>query len=154
MFRTIDIYSIAIQIERNGEAAYRQAAAKTDDPRLCRLLNWLADEEARHRRWFTSQQARVEVSGQHPELEAMGQSLLREMVANQTFSLDQEQLSRSDTIAELLAQFRTFEQDTILFYEFLHSLVDDDQAAGELTAIIDEERRHAARLEELAAAQA
>jgi rubrerythrin len=52
----------------------------------------------------------------------------------------------------MLAQCRAFEEDTILFYEFLQGLLDDEEAAKGLKAIIEEERLHAERLAELAEA--
>ncbi len=149
MFRITDIRNIAIQIEINGEASYRQASNQVADPRISEMLAWMADEETRHRQWFEELQTEAEIPPEHAELEQMGQSLLRDMVANQTFSLDQQQLNRTETLSEMLLQSKAFEEDTILFYEFLRSLLDDEQTARELDAIIEEERLHAVRLGEL-----
>ena len=149
MFRITDICNIAIQIEKNGEASYRQAATKVTDPQISELLVWMADEERRHRQWFERLCNEAEVPPEHAELERMGQALLQDMVANQTFSLNQEELNRTETLSALLSQSKAFEEDTILFYEFLQGLLDDEQTARELDLIIKEERRHAARLEEL-----
>lgn len=152
MFRIIDIRNIAIQIEKNGEFSYRQASQKVTNPRISELLSWMADEEERHLQWFKELQSETEVPPEHAEMEKMGQSLLRDMIANQTFSLDQEQLNRTETLVEMLTQSKAFEDDTILFYEFLKGLLDDEQTARELDAIIEEERLHSARLEEVVAA--
>lgn len=152
MFRITDIRNIAIQIEKNGEFSYRQASRKVKDPRISELLAWMADEEERHLQWFEELQSEAEIPAEHAELEKMGQSLLQDMMANQTFSLDQEELNRTETLAQMLSQSKAFEDDTILFYEFLQGLLDDEDAARELDTIIDEERQHAARLEELVAA--
>lgn len=152
MFRITDIYNIAIQIEHNGEASYRQAAKKVRNRQISELLTWMADEEKRHRQWFEELQAETDIAPEYAELEEMGRSLLRDMVANQTFSLDQDQLNRAETLSAMLTQSKAFEDDTILFYEFLRGLLDDEQTVRELDAIIDEERLHAARLEELVSA--
>lgn len=149
MFRITDICNIAIQIEKNGEASYRQTAAQVTDRKISELLSWMADEEQRHRQWFCELRSEAVVPPEHAELEEMGRSLLRDMVANQTFSLDQEQLNRTETLRELLTQAKAFEEDTILFYEFLRGLLDDEEAARGLETIIEEERLHAERLEEL-----
>jgi rubrerythrin len=154
MFRMTDIRNIAIEIEKNGEASYRQAARTVSDPSLSELLAWMADEEQRHRQWFENFTSEAEVPPEHAELEQMGKSLLQDMMANQTFSLDQHELNRTGTLSSMLAQSKAFEDDTILFYEFLQSLLDDEQTARELDIIITEERRHAARLEELVEAYA
>lgn len=152
MFRITDIRNIAIQIEKNGEASYRQAAQEVSDPKISTLLVWMADEEERHRKWFEKLESETEIPPEKAELEKMGQSLLRDMVANQTFSLDQQQLNQTETLAQLLSQSQAFEEDTILFYEFLLGLLDNAETARELEAIIEEERLHAARLEELVVA--
>lgn len=154
MFRITDIRNIAIQIEKNGEASYRQAAEKVNDPKIREIFSWMANEEQRHREWFEELEADNPVPPEQEELEKMGKSLLQDMVANQTFSLDQEQLNRTSTFAEALAQCRAFEEDTILFYKFLRSLLDDEATAKQLDEIIEEERLHAERLEELVTASA
>ena len=48
MFTMVDIRNIAIQIEENGEAAYRRAAFRSTDPERARLFTWMADEERSH----------------------------------------------------------------------------------------------------------
>lgn len=152
MFRLTDIRNIAIQIERNGAASYRQAAQKVKDQQISDMLHWMADEEERHIEWFEALQSDAEVPPEHAELEKMGKSLLQDMLSDQTFSLDQEQLNQTATLGAMLAQSKGFEEDTVLFYEFLQGLLDDEQTARELDAIIEEERQHAARLEELVTA--
>lgn len=152
MFRLTDIRNIAIQIERNGATAYREAAGKVKDPEISEVLNWMADEEERHIKWFEALKSEVEIPPEHAELEQMGKSLLQDMLSDQTFSLDQEQLNQTETLSSLLSQSKVFEEDTILFYEFLQGLLDDEQTARELDRIIEEERQHAIRLEELVTA--
>ncbi|WP_136809730.1 ferritin family protein [Desulfosediminicola flagellatus] len=149
MFRITDIRNIAIQIEKNGEASYRQAADSVKDPKIQEILEWMANEERRHRKWFEAIESNQSVPPEQEELEKMGKSLLQDMVANQTFSLDQKRLDQTETVAELLAQSKAFEEDTILFYEFLLALIEDEATARELKIIIEEERQHAIRLEEL-----
>ena len=150
MFRITDIRNIAIQIEKNGEASYLQAAGQVSDPKIKEIFLWMADEERRHGQWFETIQTDKPVPPEQAELEMMGKSLLQEMVASQTFSLDQESLDRTTTFAELLAQSKSFEEDTILFYKFLRSLLDDEKTAQQLDLIIMEERSHVRQLTELA----
>lgn len=152
MFRITDIRNIAIQIEKNGEASYRLAASRVKDLKIQEILTWMADEEQRHREWFEAIESDTPIPPEQAELEQMGKSLLQDMVANQTFSLDQDKLDHTETIPELLVQAKAFENDTILFYEFLLGLIDDEATARELELIIEEERQHAERLEELVAA--
>jgi rubrerythrin len=50
LFSTDEILDLAVQIERNGEAVYRDAIGLLSDPELVSLLGWMADEEAKHAR--------------------------------------------------------------------------------------------------------
>lgn len=149
MFRVVDIREIAVQIEKNGEAAYRQAAATATDQAIAGIFTWMADEERRHGQWFASIEVAEPQSGEQVELEQMGKQLLQEMVADQTFSLDSSLLIRTSEFSEALEQSKQFEQDTVIFYEFLLNLISDDQARLELEKIIQEEQRHIRQLDEM-----
>ncbi len=151
MFTIDDIREIAIQIERNGEKAYRQAAAGAVRPEIAELFTTMADEEQRHAEWFASIRSDKTLSAEQRELERMGRKLLQEMVAEQTFSLDRRELAQVDRPAQMLEQSRTFEEDTVLFYEFLSSVIDEQPVREQLAAIIDEERRHSEQLAALLA---
>ncbi len=149
MYTFEDIRDIAIQIERNGERTYRKASEITKDPELAKILLWLADEEHRHKMWFNALQTERKVSPQNREMEAMGRALLQDMVKDQPFSLDAEQLDGAADLADLLTQSMQFEKDTILFYDLLKTLVEDHEASAQLDLIIDEERGHVKVLEKL-----
>ena len=146
MFTIGDLRSIAIQIERNGEATYRRAGDLAKNTELKKLLYWMADEERKHLQWFERLQAPDLVACEMVELENMGQALLQEMMTRQTFSLSEDQLGQSDTVKDLLSHSREFEEDTILFYELLRDFLEDEQAAKHLDLIIAEEREHVQKL--------
>ncbi|WP_028584059.1 ferritin-like domain-containing protein [Desulfogranum mediterraneum] len=150
MFTELDIIHVAIQIERNGEATYRSAAVRAKEPEVAELLTWMAEEEERHACWFEElileQRAH---SPEEEEMEAMGRRLLQDMVKSQTFSLEEERLVAAGDLAEVFRQCRAFEEDTILFYEFLQGIVDDPAAMEQLARIIEEERGHLRQLEQL-----
>ena len=121
MFTITDIRDIAIQIERNGEEAYRKAARAAGDPELAKMFDWMADEEASHRLWFESIVSEKILSEDELLLEEMGRQLLQQMVADQTFSLEQSQLEDTTDFIHMLDQSAQFEQDTIDFYDFFES---------------------------------
>ena len=77
----------------------------------------------------------------------MGRELLQDIVRSQTFSLKGRQLAEADDLEELIAQSIEFEQDTIDFYEFLASFLDDPRAMEQMRRIIDQEREHVRQLE-------
>jgi rubrerythrin len=150
MFTLDDIREIAVQIEKNGEQAYRRAAVVAKQPEIAALFTRMADDELRHAEWFESIRSERPLSDDERELEQMGRRLLQEMVAGQTFSLGQQDLEQAGDLEESLEQSRIFEQDTVLFYEFLRGMIDDAEVKTQLAAIIAEERRHIEQIAELA----
>lgn len=149
LFTITDIRDIAVQIERNGEETYRQASREATDPEIGTLFSWMADEEKRHAQWFENIKSDKPLTQEQLELEKMGRKLLQEMVADQTFSLEQSELKTVTTFGELIAQSKAFEKDTILFYEFLKGIIEEDDVRKQLDIIIKEEQKHFERLEEL-----
>ncbi len=146
MFTVADIREIAVQIEKNGESAYRQAAQAVTDSAVSAVFSWMAAEEKRHGQWFASLGSGEPLTGEQLEIEKMGRKLLQEMVADQTFSLEKEMLLNTSKFDEALSQAQLFEEDTIMFYQFLLGLLEDDKAREQLTIIIDEEKRHVEQL--------
>ena len=149
MFTVADIRDIAIQIETNGELAYRQASKNAADPEIATLFEWMADEEQRHAAFFATIESDQELTSEQQALEEMGRGLLKEMIADQTFSLNQQELQKVKTFQEMVSQSKSFEQDTILFYEFLKGVLDDEKACQTIDLIIAEERNHVNQLAEL-----
>ena len=149
MFTIADIRDIAIQIEENGEKAYRQASREVADPEIAEIFSWMADEEKRHARWFASIESKKPLTVEQQALEEMGRGLLKEMIADQTFSMEHKELLQAKTFQEMVSQSKSFEQDTILFYQFIKGVLDDDDACRQIDFIIAEEQRHFERLAEL-----
>ena len=150
MYTIEDICQIAIQIEHNGEQTYRSAASRSTDPDLAKMLNWMADEEHRHGKWFESFPIEVKaVPEEFLEMEEMGRSLLKEMVEDKTFSLDGDRLDSATDVIEVLTQSLDFEKDTILFYDMLKAFVEEEGSVAQLERIIEEERGHVNVLQKL-----
>ena len=151
MFTLIDIRDIAIQLERNGEESYRLASEAVSDSKIAIIFRWLAEEERRHACFFANLVATQNLSPEQAKVEEMGRDLLQDMVRDKTFSLDQESLNNAANLRDMLCQCRDFEQDTVLFYEFLLAIVDEAEVKRQLESIIEEERRHVAVLTRMAA---
>jgi rubrerythrin len=58
----MDVYGFAMQMEKDGEAYYRECASKTASVGLGKILLMLADAEVTHYELFRRMQAREEVS--------------------------------------------------------------------------------------------
>ena len=148
MFSLQDIIDIAIQIEENGEQFFRNAMQKTKNSSLISLLQWLADEEVEHAIWFKKLKHTVRQSVEIPELEKMGRALLREAVGEQRFALNDADLSKIKQVDALLTLAIKFEEDTVLFFQMLQPFIEDRETLNQLKKIIEEEERHAKKLQE------
>lgn len=149
MFTIADIRNIAIQIEKNGEETYRNAGKAARNPDIARVLTWMAEEEQCHALWFETIRSTKPMTQELREVEAMGRTLLQDMVKGNSFLLDQEELERAGNVMEVLARSKTFERDTIIFYEFLLGFLDDEDTIQQLKRIIKEELNHIKELEHL-----
>ncbi|MBN1833270.1 MAG: ferritin family protein [Deltaproteobacteria bacterium] len=142
MFSAREIYHLAIQIEKNGETFYREALEKISNPVLRELIVWIADQELEHEEWFSKKMAVLEEKADDLDLEEIGHSILQNILGDQSFSLKEADLFRMDNLEDLLRLAIEFENDTILFYEMIGSLVDDEETSKKLQEIIKEERHH------------
>lgn len=149
MFTIDDIRNIAVQIEKNGEETYRNAGLACTDPEVVAILTRMAEDERRHTEWFAAIRSDKPLSEEQREMEAMGRTLLQDMVKGNTFLLERSELERAKIVAEVLARAKVFEQDTILFYQFIQGLLDEPEATHWLEKIIAEEGNHIRQLENL-----
>jgi rubrerythrin len=148
MFSIREIIDMAIQLEKNAETFYRQALARVSTPILEPVLVCLADEERDHAQWFERlkrvlQEAKV--AGERGEISG---AALRSLVGDQKFSLDEVDLSKIDSVPELIELAVEHEKDTIIFYQMLQSFIDDHQTSKELEEVIAQEEQHIKLLKE------
>ncbi|MBW1781986.1 MAG: ferritin family protein [Deltaproteobacteria bacterium] len=149
MFAAYEIIDIAEKLEKNGEKVYREAIAETQNPALKALLKWMADEEVRHAEWFSRLKDEVEMSDDQSLIKEMSGALVSDFLGEQSFSLKEVDFSAIKGTRELIEVFIEFERDTILFYEMLEAFIVDDETAQKLRRIMDEEKDHISKLEEL-----
>ncbi len=140
---------MAILLERNGEAVYRRAIKQVSKPGLASLLEWMADEEVKHARWFSNMKNAFASGSQNPIGEEMSHELFKDLLDKQTFSLKDTDFSRVHRISDMIAIFIEFEKDTVLFYEMLEPFIEDGDTLEQLKEIIAEENRHIEQLQEL-----
>lgn len=148
MFSMKEIIDLAVQIERNGERVYRNAAKEHSNPSLTSILKWLADEEGQHADWFSRLKTSIQDSTVDRELDEMGAAMLRGVLGDQAFSLQEADFRQEERLEDLIGKAIEFEKDTVLFYEMMASFIDNQQSLQELKAIIEEENRHVRLLEQ------
>ena len=148
MFAITEIIDLAIKLEKNGEATYRRATERVEDPELTSLLIWMADEEVQHANWFASLKKAVTTGDTNPFMEEMSRELFDDLVGDQSFSLKEVDFSKISSVDEMLTVFVEFERDTAMFYEVLIPFIEDEETLAQLQRIIAEENSHIKKLSE------
>ena len=148
MFSIREIFDLAVRIEENGEKFYREALKGISVLSIRSLIEWLADEEVKHKEWFLNRRNTVKAKTDNIQMEDMGSRILKEIMGDQTFSLKEVDVGTINTLGDLIAIAIEFERDTVLFFEMLSALVDDKTTTEGLAEIIEEENRHIALLED------
>jgi rubrerythrin len=148
MFSVREVLDLAIQLEKNGESVYRNAVDKVTNPDLISLLTWMADEEARHMRWFSELKKNCEAHSINPFMEEMGRQVFGGILGDKSFSHKNVDFTRVDRSDDLIGIFIEFEKDTILFYETLIPFIEDNDTLENLAEIIAEERKHIKKLQD------
>jgi len=141
MFTLNDLFDIAIKMEENGRAVYLNALKQSDNREIQSLVQWMADEECHHKSWFKDQKESLSATNNH-DLSVMLPGVIKEMMGENSLSLDDLNLSEISTPVQMLETFIMFENDTILFYEFLEAFVDSEPVKAGLQKIIAEESAH------------
>ena len=149
MFSLGEIVDLAIQIEKNGEKSYRKAQKEVNSQELASILEWLANDEKEHEKWFISMKKEINEKIENPKLEEMGREILNSVLGEQAFSMDDADFSRIKDVDTLFELSLEFEKDTILFYEMIKDFIDDGKVLAGIDRIIKEENKHVKRLEEL-----
>lgn len=142
MFEIKEILDVAIRLEQNGEKTYRNAMASSSDEEMNGLLAWMADEEAKHREWFSALQTQLDKGAANPFFEKMSREVFNDLIGGQSFSLKEVDFAEIGSVEELISVFTEFEQDTVLFYELIEPFIEDPDTRSHLQQIIAEEKRH------------
>jgi len=142
LFTIQEILDVAVKIEKNGEAVYRRAAEKINNPDLVDLLEWMADEEHQHADWFAGLKKRAATPASNPFVAEMSQALFADLLGDKNFSHKEVDFSRIDRIDDLFAVFIEFQKDTVIFYETLKPFVEDERTLEYLNKVIAEENNH------------
>jgi rubrerythrin len=148
MFSIREIIDMAIQLEKNAETFYREALARVSTSILEPVLVCLADEERDHAQWFERLKRVVEEAEAGGERGEISGAALRSLVGDQKFSLDEVDLSKIDSVQEMIELAVEHEKDTIIFYQMLQSFIDDHETTKELEEVIAQEEQHIKLLKE------
>ncbi len=148
MFNIDEILDIAIRLEKNSEAVYREAAGNISRPEIAAALEWMADEEAKHAQWFDNLRNTACIRPDAASLETMNADFLKTIIGGQSFSLDDVNFENIEQLSSLLDVFVESENDGILFYEMLMPFIREEGTRTMLEHIINEEHNHITTLKE------
>lgn len=149
MFSEREILEIAIRMEKNGELEYRKAAGELSDETLVTSLEWMADEEQEHAKFFTGLLDELEVRSKSHFGEELDATFLKDLIGGGSLSLKTVDFSQVGSIDELLNIYIGFEKDSILFYEMITPMIDNLDTRFQVERIVAEEKAHIKRLKEL-----
>ncbi len=147
-FNADEIFEIAAQMERNGMKFYRKAAEKASDEKIKQMLLEMAKMEAEHlktfehmRRYISNKEKAETVFD--PDNEA---SIYLQTMADRHGSEGRksptEELTGTESIAEILKIALNAEKDSVIYYFGLRSFVPPKAGRDKIDAIIAEEVEH------------
>ena len=151
MFTAHEILDLAIQLEENGEAVYREAAGQAKNADIRELLLWMVEEEVKHARLFKELKQEIETRSINPFMEEMSRKVFGGILGDKSFSHREVNFAEIKRTQDLIKIFIEFEKDTVLFYETLLPFIEDNNTLHYVTKIIAEEDNHIKKLQELLA---
>jgi len=140
---------MALKIEQNGEAVYRQAIQGLMNPEMAKRLTWMADEEARHAEWFMKVKSDLDTHNNSIAVDEMNSDILHDIIGKQSFTLQDIDFTDVGDMRNLMDIFVEFEKDSILFYEMVRTFIKDQDVLENLDQIIAEEYQHIKTLQEI-----
>jgi rubrerythrin len=151
IFKVNEVVGIAVEIERRGEAFYREMADKAHNEDVRAVLEILAGEEVKHQEYFSELLSRLgplqlPAGSERSEYWAYVNDLIdSHFLFDEPLSKRLISLVSSDQ--EVLHLAMGFEKESILFFTEMRSLVPTAEAKTVETCI-QEERRHLSKLAE------
>jgi len=151
-FRASEIFEIALKIEEHGEKFYSHAAAsiaKNED--LKGLFEFLATEEATHQKTFAGILSKIE-QYKPPEsfpgeyFEYLGAYAENLIFSDAEFDALMKKITDPGDAVEFAIQR---EIQSVLYYLEMRNLVPEGPQRAEIDKIINEERRHYLKLNEI-----
>ena len=145
---------MAISVEEDGEKFYRKCVEANSEPEVKRIFKKLADQEEEHRKYFKNlltefDEADSSVSRDYL-YEELTSDYLKSLVDHQVFPKEDE---ITDDIATNLAEAIDIgikaEKNSILLYQEIIKSEEDEQTIEALNKLIEEEKSHLVRLENL-----
>lgn len=142
-----DVFTMAVRIEENGNAFYKGAAEKTDNPDVRELFERLALMEQGHIAAFKAMRSRL--PGSFPadavwDPEGLAESYLQTAADTHIFAAQDaiRRLQGVTTPLQALDMAIQFEKDSLAFFLGMKDLLPDPSGKGEIDQLIESEMDH------------
>ena len=151
-FNMDEVYEMAEQMERNGQAYYRRASEKVADSAPRKVLVDLAEMEADHEKTFAAMRAATAKQLKPPpSFDPYGEAsqYLHAFISGLVFDLDarpEDLLADCEDLQEILRKAIGMERDSIAFYLGIKEMVPPEQGRDKIEDIVREEMGHVAML--------
>jgi rubrerythrin len=138
----MNVFEFAMQMEKDGEAFYRQIADNTKNPGLKKIFETLADEEVVHYNTFKKLAEKSATSVVESNILAKSKNIFAEMKESGPVDLSDETPQ-----TEAYQKAMDAEKEAYTFYEEKAAECDDEAEKQVLLTFAKEERRHYRLLE-------
>lgn len=138
----MNVFEFAMQMEKDGEAFYREIAKNTKEAGLQKIFNTLADEEVIHYNTFKSLYEKTSAEAVESNVLVKAKNIFTEMKAKGGISVTDD-TSQIDAYKKAMKA----EEEAFTFYEKKAAEVSDPAEEKVLLTFAREERRHYRLLE-------
>ncbi len=149
VFTAAEALEMAMEIEKNGEVFYNQAAEKSVDSEVKALFEKLAVQEQRHYKVFQKMLGGVDSALEPPVTEYDQYEIyLKVALENALFAGPEKALTLAKQAEDRETALRAamgFEKDTLLFFYDLRDMVSEKDRET-ISSIIREEKKHLRQL--------
>jgi rubrerythrin len=151
-FNAGEIFQLAIDIEKNGIAFYREVQQATEDPEMKQLFSVLESEEVEHKKRFEEFLSGLDAELKRPTVFDPDNELdlyLQTLADQHVFGKDQETRTRVAgirTITDALELALQCEKDSVIFYLSMQEAACEGKARDLISLLIKEEQQHMRRL--------
>jgi len=151
-FSADEVFEMAMDIEKNGEAYYRKALTLAKSADVKAVLTDLMEQEQHHYATFKEIRDKLPPRSSLPTVadpESEEYLYLDALVKSRLFNTTREAealAAKSGNEIEALKSALIFEKDTVLFFQTMKAMTDERLGRGEVDRIIEEEHRHIVRI--------
>jgi len=151
-FSADEVFEMGMDIERNGEAYYRKAAALSKDEKVKGIFADLMQQEQRHYQIFKALREKLPPKASLPTVadpEGEEYLYLDALVKSRLFNSVHEAESLAAKVSSAVDALRaalSFEKDTVLFFQMMKGMTDEHLGRNEIDRLIEEEHSHIVRI--------